>query len=158
MRPSKLWRIRLHHRRRRILLCTQVLTNAECELLVAEMDAVASRVGWQDDGTGVKFGTALPGHELEGELFTAEARAVVEAALLGQALPLCRELFGCPGLSVRGNSAALIRYGSGPIDATSEPEPEREPEPEPEPMAGCVGAAAAVGTARTVSQVGAPLN
>jgi hypothetical protein len=46
--------------------------------------------------------------------------------------------------AVGGKSAARLR--------------EPEPEPEPEPMAGCVGAAAAVGTARTVSQVGAPLN
>ena len=90
-----------------------VLDSTECKMLVDEMDAVAQQMGWQDDGTGVKFQATLSGHVgLGEEIFTQRARETLTAALEKRMLPLMRRLFGCPALSVRGNSAALIRYGS----------------------------------------------
>jgi hypothetical protein len=89
-----------------------VLSAAQCAEAVAEMDSIAARVGWFDDGTGVKFQTNLPGNDVDGELFSARVRAHVESAIVDKALPLARTLFGGgKTLRVRGNSAALIRYG-----------------------------------------------
>lgn len=94
-----------------------VLSPAQCAEIVAEMDAVAQRVGWFDDGTGVKFQTNLPGCDVEGELFSASVRAAVGSAILGQALPLTRKLFGGgAALTVRGSSGALIKYGSAQLE------------------------------------------
>jgi hypothetical protein len=89
-----------------------VLSAAQCAEVVAEMDAIAARVGWHDDGTGVKFQTNLPGSNVDSELFSPNVRAHVASAIVGRALPLARTLFGGgEALKVRGNSAALIRYG-----------------------------------------------
>ena len=98
--------------------CVQVLAAADCQRLVSEMDAVADKMGWQDDGTGVKYQTSLPGHEGEFELFSTAARAAVARALEEQAVPLARRLFSCEGLVIRGQSAALIRYGSAALSGS----------------------------------------
>ena len=98
-----------------------VLQAAECAGVVREMDAVAARMGWHDDGTGVKFQTNLPGNEMDNELFSAATRAVVAKAISEVALPLSRRLFGGgAALRVRGDSAALIKYGSAPLEAGAE--------------------------------------
>lgn len=100
-----------------------VLSAAQCAEVVAEMDSIAARVGWFDDGTGVKFQTNFPGKDVDGELFSARVRAHVESAIVGKALPLARTLFGGgKALRIRGNSAALIRYGHTALgDAEREP-------------------------------------
>lgn len=68
--------------------------------------------------------TRLCGHDNAGEQFSAVVRSIVQKAV-DAAIPLAEKLMGCDSaglggktLSVRGQSVALIRYGSTPIVST----------------------------------------